>query len=194
MGPWVARVLGFPAGKFQLPRPFRSRVKFRQGTDRQTDGQRGHHCVMPTPHEGERIIKDFLCKFLLLKIHSPVVWYAYFSGYHSRYGRILHRVFHRQTFVDWRCDLWDFVQNNCPSCHPTNSIKTLQKYATICQCALTAKEGKERCWTRLSCHQKLLKETFYLPWLLAHTHWQIVANSCSALKEYATICQRAFSG
>ena len=55
MGSRVTRFMGFPSPSFQLPTPFRSRLRVRHGTDRQTDGQtdrqtdgqtaNGHHCI-----------------------------------------------------------------------------------------------------------------------------------------------------
>jgi len=45
MGSRDTHVMGSPAVNFQLPVPLRSRLRVRNGTDRQTDGQtdNGHH-------------------------------------------------------------------------------------------------------------------------------------------------------
>jgi len=46
--------MGFHPADFGLPMPFRSRVRSRHATDRQTDGQTDtvHNSIMPLPYGG----------------------------------------------------------------------------------------------------------------------------------------------
>jgi len=66
--------MGFPPANLQLAAPFRSRLRVRHGTDRETDGQtdNGHHCIM-SHHVGRGvIIKSALHIFSKINFYTTV--------------------------------------------------------------------------------------------------------------------------